>query len=90
MQLSKQQIHQFDKEGYLFLPELFSTDEIAALRSEAEAIFRTDRKEIWREKSGSPRTWPRLRPHWRRRAHSAPRGRRSGFSRGRSPGQSRE
>ena len=56
MSLSKQQIQQFDKEGFLFLPKLFSTEEIAVLRSEADAIFRTDRKEIWREKSGSPRT----------------------------------
>src|SRR6186997_865530 len=56
MILSKQQIQQFDSEGYLFLPALFSEEEIAVLRSEAEAIYRTDRKEIWREKSGSPRT----------------------------------
>ena len=56
MPLSKQQLQQFDKEGYLFLPDLFSAEEIAVLRIEAEAIFRTDRKEIWREKSGSPRT----------------------------------
>ena len=26
------------------------------LRSEAEAIYRSDRQEIWREKSGAPRT----------------------------------
>ena len=56
MTLSNQQIQQFDREGYLFLPDLFSEEEIAVLRSEAQAIFRTDRKEIWREKSGSPRT----------------------------------
>src|SRR5215475_7791967 len=56
MTLSTQQLRQFDKEGYLFLPDLFAAEEMAVLRSEAEAIFRTDRKEIWREKSGSPRT----------------------------------
>ena len=56
MTLSRQQLQQFDREGYLFLPDLFSAEEIAVLRGEAEAIFRTDRKEIWREKSGSPRT----------------------------------
>ena len=55
MTLSTQQLRQFDKEGYLFLPDLFTAEEMAVLRSEAEAIFRTDRKEIWREKSGSPR-----------------------------------
>ena len=56
MALTSQQLQQFDKEGYLFLPDLFSEEEIAVLRREAEAIFRIDRKEIWREKSGSPRT----------------------------------
>ena len=56
MVLSKQQLRQFDREGYLFLPDLFSAEEIAILRREAEGLFRTDRKEIWREKSGAPRT----------------------------------
>src|SRR6202051_402761 len=56
MILSKQQIQQFDREGYLFLPDVFSAEEVAILRHEAEAIFHTDRKDIWREKSGAPRT----------------------------------
>jgi ectoine hydroxylase len=56
MTLSRQQLQQFEREGYLFLPDLFSAEEVAVLRDEAVAIFRTDRKEIWREKSGSPRT----------------------------------
>ena len=33
MTLSKQQLQQFDKEGYLFLPELFSEEIRAAFRS---------------------------------------------------------
>ena len=56
MTLTTQQLQQFDREGYLFLPDLFSAEEMAVLRHEAVAIFATDRKEIWREKSGSPRT----------------------------------
>src|ERR1700752_2388727 len=56
MVLSKQQLRQFEKEGYLFLPDLFSAEETAILRREAEAIFGVDRKEIWREKTGAPRT----------------------------------
>src|SRR3954466_7631659 len=56
MMLSRQQLQQFDREGYLFLPDLFSAEEMAVLRDEAVAIFHTDRKEIWREKSGAPRT----------------------------------
>ncbi len=38
MVLSKQQLRQFDKEGYLFLPDLFSAEEIAILRREAEGL----------------------------------------------------
>ncbi len=56
MKLSAQLVQQFETEGWLFLPEAFTTEEIAVLRTEAEAIFREDRQEIWREKSGSPRT----------------------------------
>jgi ectoine hydroxylase len=56
MKLSQQQIDQFHQEGWLFLPDLFSAEEIAVLRSEAETLYATDRPEIWREKSGAPRT----------------------------------
>ena len=54
--LTEQQVHQFHDEGYLFLPETFSADEVAVLKSEAEAIYRQQRPEVWREKSGAPRT----------------------------------
>jgi ectoine hydroxylase len=54
--LSEAQVRQFHEEGYLFLPEAFSADEVAVLRQEALGIYSTDRKEIWREKSGAPRT----------------------------------
>jgi ectoine hydroxylase len=56
MRLTDAQIAQFETEGWLFLPELFSAEEVAVLREEAEAIYRQDRPEIWREKSGAPRT----------------------------------
>jgi ectoine hydroxylase len=54
--LTPQQVRQFQEEGYLFLPETFTDEEIAVLRDEAELIYRQDRPEIWREKSGAPRT----------------------------------
>jgi ectoine hydroxylase len=38
------------------MPNCFSEEEIAVLRSEAEAIYSSDRQEVWREKSGAPRT----------------------------------
>src|SRR4051812_17415049 len=56
MRLSDDQVRQFAEEGWLFLPETFSAEEIAVLRDEAEAIYAANRPEIWREKSGAPRT----------------------------------
>jgi ectoine hydroxylase len=56
MKLTTQQIKQFDDDGYLFLPQCFSEIEVAALRTEAEGIYDTDRPQVWREKSGAPRT----------------------------------
>ncbi len=56
MMLSQDQLVTFDREGYLFLPDCFAEEEVAILRSEAEQIYATDRKEMWREKSGAPRT----------------------------------
>src|SRR5215472_4537876 len=56
MRLTAQQIAQFEEQGFLFLPDYFSDEEVSVLRHEAVAIFATDRKEVWREKSGAPRT----------------------------------
>ena len=56
MQLTPEQIAFFNREGWLFLPELFSPEETAFLAREAEAIYAADRPEVWREKSGAPRT----------------------------------
>jgi len=56
MKLTPEQIHAFDEQGYVFFPNCFSEDEVAVLRSEADAILRTNRQEVWREKTGAPRT----------------------------------
>jgi ectoine hydroxylase len=56
MKLDARQLKEFDEQGYLFLPSCFSDEEVAALRSEAEAIYTTDRQEVWRESTGAPRT----------------------------------
>src|SRR5947207_14334476 len=56
MQLNPAQLKAFDEDGYLFFPDCFSEAEVALLRSEADAILRSDRKEVWREKTGAPRT----------------------------------
>src|SRR6476659_1383598 len=56
MQLTREQIESFEEQGYLFFPNCFAEEEIALLRSEADEIFRTNRLEVWREKTGAPRT----------------------------------
>ena len=56
MKLSNEQLAQFHEEGWLFLPEAFSPEEVALLRQEAENIYQQHRPEVWREKSGAPRT----------------------------------
>ena len=56
MTLSPAELKQFDELGYLFFPNCFNEEEIALLRDDAEAILKVDRQEIWREKSGAPRT----------------------------------
>ena len=56
MDLTSDQMQQFDEEGWVFLPECFSLDEVAVLKSEAESIYDEERPEVWRETSGAPRT----------------------------------
>ena len=56
MRLSDEQLEIFDAEGFVFFPNCFSEDEVALLRIEADAILNTERQEVWREKSGAPRT----------------------------------
>jgi ectoine hydroxylase len=56
MNLTAAQLREFDEQGYIFMPGCFSEDEVALLASEAEDILKADRKEVWREKTGAPRT----------------------------------
>lgn len=56
MKLTAEQLKQFDEEGWIFLPNCFSEEEVAVLKAEAEKIYAEDRPEVWREKSGAPRT----------------------------------
>jgi ectoine hydroxylase len=56
MRLTQDQIKHFEEQGFLFFPNCFSEEEVAVLRGEAEAILAMDRPEVWREKSGAPRT----------------------------------
>ncbi|MFO0995952.1 MAG: phytanoyl-CoA dioxygenase family protein [Alphaproteobacteria bacterium] len=57
MRLTGEQIRRFEEEGYLFLPSVFSADEIAVLTGEVPGIFAQERPEVIREKgSNAPRS----------------------------------
>ncbi|MDB4021948.1 phytanoyl-CoA dioxygenase family protein [Litorivicinus sp.] len=56
MQLTEAQTKQFDEEGYLFFPSLFSPEEASYLKGEAEKIYKEEREEVWRESNGVART----------------------------------
>src|SRR5690242_874966 len=56
MKLSAGELRQFDEQGYCFFPNCFAEEEIALMRSGADEILGQHREEVWREKSGAPRT----------------------------------
>ncbi len=52
MKLTQEQLRQFDRDGYLFFPSLFSAAEIKVLNDEVPALFAQRRPENVREKGG--------------------------------------
>ena len=52
MRLSAGQCETLDRDGFLFLPALFSAAEVAVLRAELPAVFARQGSEIWRERGG--------------------------------------
>jgi len=57
MKLTPAQLAEFDEQGYLFLPNLFSPEEMDILNAEVPRLFAQNREEVWREKgSNAPRT----------------------------------
>src|SRR5690606_42000988 len=50
MKLSKEQLEQFDREGYLFFPGLFSASEVQVLLDEVPALYAQHRPEHARGK----------------------------------------
>jgi ectoine hydroxylase len=52
MKLTSEQLTEFDREGWVFLPEVFSQAEIDVLVGEVPKIFAMRRQEVWREKDG--------------------------------------
>ena len=51
MKLSKIQIEDFNRNGYVFLPKLFSDLEVGILSAELPSIFSLDREEIERDET---------------------------------------
>ncbi len=56
MKLSDDQVDRFERDGYVFLPEVFSAAEVGLLAAEAKRLFALEREEVWREDNGAPRT----------------------------------
>ena len=52
MKLSKEQLEQFDRDGYLFFPSLFTRDEIKVLNDEVPGLYAQRRAENVRERTG--------------------------------------
>lgn len=52
MRLSQEQLQQFDRDGYLFFPSLFSQPEIDVLNREVPSLYAQRRPENVREKTG--------------------------------------
>ena len=48
MKLTAAQLGEFEERGYLFLPSLFSPEEMDVLNAEVPGILATDREEVWR------------------------------------------
>ena len=50
MKLTQEQLDQFDRDGYLFFPSHFSSDEIKSLTDEVPNLYAQERAENIREK----------------------------------------
>lgn len=55
MELTKEQLADFDELGYIFIPNCFPIEQVDALRAAAGDVFQQQRPEVWREKDGTPR-----------------------------------
>ena len=54
MKLTPQQLEQFDRDGYLFFPALFTPAEVKTLTDEVPSLYAQDRPENVREKMAPP------------------------------------
>ena len=56
MQLNPQQVTDFERDGFLLLPRLFSVAEVATLRAETDRLSGVDAEYIKRERNGTVRS----------------------------------
>lgn len=56
MKLTQEQIEAYENDGYILLEGLFSPDEAALMKSRLPRLFKLDRDEVIKEKSGAVRT----------------------------------
>ena len=56
MELTPRQLEQFDRDGFLVFPDLFSKAEVAVLRQEVARLSRVDSEEVVREHTGGVRS----------------------------------
>ena len=56
MELTPQQLEQFDRDGFLVFPNLFSKAEVAVLRQEVARLSHVDSEEVVREHTGGVRS----------------------------------
>ena len=50
--LNDTQLQQFEEDGFIFVPDLFTAEEVDVLKDEIPEIFAQQRSEVVREKSG--------------------------------------
>ena len=56
VQLNPDQLTQLRDEGWIFMPDYFSPEEVAVLKTESRKVFQQSRDEIYLEKDGTPRS----------------------------------
>ena len=52
MKLQEGQLEQFERDGYIIIPELFSQEDVSILKAEVPKVFAQKREENVREKDG--------------------------------------
>ena len=60
MRLRDQQVAEFERQGFLLLPDLFSAAEVEPLQADLPRIFALDRPEVPKSSTGEPRLAHRL------------------------------